>query len=227
MVDLARGTSGYAQAYHQGLSPSPVMGRQLHGATLGVLGYGQIARSLCDVALALGMRVLVSDPHAAPQSPAIAHVDQDRLLAEADFVVCLVSASAQTHNLMDEAAFARMKPGACFVNASRGELVDEAALLAALDSGHLGACALDVGRAADQMPSPALARHPRVVATPHIGGLTLPAIEHQSLETVAQLQQLLAGEVPVGAVNAAHATRLQRWKHGSDRACPRAAELPS
>jgi D-3-phosphoglycerate dehydrogenase len=109
-----------------------------------------------------------------------------------------------------------MKPGSFFVNASRGELVDEAALLAALDGGHLAACALDVGRAPDQMPSPALARHPRVVATPHIGGLTMPAIEHQALETVAQLQQLLAGELPMGAVNAAQATRLQRWRQGSD-----------
>ena len=74
---------------------------------------------------------------------------------------------------MNAAAFAAMKPGAFFINASRGKLVDEAALLAALDAGRLGGCALDVGRAPDQMPSPALARHPRVIATPHIGGLTL------------------------------------------------------
>ena len=124
------------------------------------------------------------------------------LLAESDFVVCLAPANAETENLMNAAAFAAMKPGAFFVNAARGELVDDAALLAALDSGHLGGCALDVGRAPDQMPAPALARHPRVIATPHIGGLTPPAIEHQALETVAQLAQLLRGEMPEGAVNA-------------------------
>jgi D-3-phosphoglycerate dehydrogenase len=101
-----------------------------------------------------------------------------------------------------------MKPGACFVNASRGNLVDEAALLAALDSGRLAGCALDVGRAPDQMPSPALARHPRVIATPHIGGLTPPAIEHQALETVRQVDDLVHGRVPPGAVNAAAAHRL-------------------
>jgi D-3-phosphoglycerate dehydrogenase len=216
MVDLARGTSRYAQAYHAGLSPVPVMGGQLHSATLGVIGYGQISRRLCDVALALGMRVLVSDPHAVPQHPGLRAVTLGQLLQESDFVVCLAAANAHTENLMNEDAFARMKPGAFFVNASRGELVDEAALLAALDGGHLAACALDVGRAPDQMPSPALARHPRVVATPHIGGLTIPAIEHQALETVTQLQQLLAGELPMGAVNAAQATRLQRWRQRSD-----------
>ena len=89
--------------------------------------------------------------------------------------------------------------------------IDEAALLKALDSGHLGGCALDVGRAPDQMPAPELARHPLVLASPHIGGLTLPAVEHQALETVSQLASLLDGKTPVGAVNAASATRLRTW----------------
>ena len=104
-----------------------------------------------------------------------------------------------------------MRRGAFFINAARGELVDDRALLAALDSGHLAGCALDVGRAPDQMPAPELARHPRVLATPHIGGLTQPAIEHQAMETVRQLAALLAGELPPGAVNAEHATRWRRW----------------
>ena len=98
------------------------------------------------------------------------------LLAASDFVVCLATATAQTENLMNAAAFAAMKPQAFFINASRGDLVDEAALLHALDSARIAGCALDVGRASDQMPSLALARHPRVVATSHIGGLTLPSI---------------------------------------------------
>jgi D-3-phosphoglycerate dehydrogenase / 2-oxoglutarate reductase len=127
-----------------------------------------------------------------------------------DFVVCLAAASAQTECLMDAAAFAAMKPGACFINASRGELVDDAALLQALDTGQLDGCALDVGRALDQMPTETLARHPRVLATPHIGGLTGAAVEHQAFETVAQLAALVRGELPDGAVNAARATRLRR-----------------
>jgi D-3-phosphoglycerate dehydrogenase len=140
----------------------------------------------------------------------LAQVPLNALLANSDFVVCLAPALPETIRLMNAAAFAAMKPDAYFVNASRGELVDEDALLAALDSGRIAGCALDVGMAPDQTPSPALARNPRVIATPHIGGLTMPAIEHQALETVQQLRSLLQGQLPVGAVNAEHATRWRR-----------------
>jgi len=215
MVDLGRGTSRYAEAYHRGAPLAPFMGRQLRGSTLGIAGYGHIGRRLADIALALGMRVLVTTPQpaAADDAPAVARVPLRRLLAESDFVVCLAPANAQTENMFDAAAFAAMRRGACFINAARGELVDDAALLDALDSGRLAGCALDVGRAPDQMPSPALARHPAVVAVPHIGGLTPPAVEHQALETVEQLVQLLRGRIPPGAVNADRATRLARWGH--------------
>ncbi|MEY5036049.1 MAG: hypothetical protein RLZZ110_1066, partial [Bacteroidota bacterium] len=80
-----------------------------------------------------------------------------------------------------------------FINASRGQLVDESALLQALDQGRVAGAALDVGCAADQMPSPELARHPRVIATPHVGGLTPQAIAHQALETVVQTRDILQG----------------------------------
>jgi len=111
--------------------------------------------------------------------------------------------------------------GAFFVNAARGELVDDDALLAALESGYLAGCALDVGRAPDQMPTLALARHPLVIAAPHIGGLTLAAIEHQALETVDQLRHLLAGEIPRGAVNAADA---RRWRERQASTAPGSGE---
>jgi D-3-phosphoglycerate dehydrogenase len=101
-----------------------------------------------------------------------------------------------------------MKPTAWLVNASRGNLVDEAALEAALDAGKIAGAALDVGRAPDQKPSPHLAARPDVIATPHIAGLTPEALEHQSMETVRQVAAILRGEAPPGAVNAEHATRL-------------------
>lgn len=215
MVDLARGISRYTADYqHKGVT-SPFMGRQLRGGTLGVIGYGAIGSDLVRLGLALGMKVLVHTPEPVALLPDMQQVNMHALLAGSDFVACLAPANAQTANLMDADAFKAMQPGAFFINASRGELVDDEALLAALDSGHLGGCALDVGRAVDQMPSTQLARHPLVIATPHIGGLTLPAIEHQALETVSQLEQLLRGKIPSGAVNAEHACRLMRWSNTS------------
>ena len=211
MIDLSRHISRSVLQYRTGQAPTVAMGRELRGATLGLVGYGQIGRALADTALALGMRVVVYDPHVRVANPALQQLGFDELLADADVVVCLALATPATENLFGAAAFAKMKPGALFINASRGNLVDEAALLEVLNSGHLGGCAMDVGRAPDQMPSPALARHPQVIATPHIGGLTPPAIEHQSLETMDQVRAILQGHVPQGAVNAALATRWQAW----------------
>lgn len=209
MIDLSRHISAANAQYKSGGQATPRMGRELRGATLGVIGYGQISRQLCPLARALGMRVLVSDPFAQVADVGVEQVEPSVLLAQADHVVCLAPALPATENLMDAAAFAAMRPGSFFINAGRGNLVDEAALLQALDSGHLGGAALDVGRAPDQMPSPALARHARVIATPHIGGLTPPAIAHQALETVAQTAEILQGRMPHGALNAVQATRLR------------------
>ncbi len=209
MIDLARHVTDYATEYRAtGRRPAARMGRQLRGATLGVIGYGAIGRYLCQAARALGMHVLATDPHVQIADPDITQVGLESLLAEADFVVPLAAATAETENMIDAAAFARMKPGAFFVNASRGNLVDEAALVAALEARELAGAALDVGRAPDQMPTPALAARRDVIATPHIAGLTPEAIEHQALETVAQVGEIIAGRMPHGAVNAAQATRI-------------------
>jgi len=209
MVDLARGVGAAAASYHRGVVPAARMGTQLTGATLGIIGHGAIGRYLAPLGLALGMRVLVADPYATP-APPLEHVPLETLLGESDFVVCLAVAIEATENLMDATAFARMRRGAFFLNPSRGNLVDEAALLAALDSGHLAGAAMDVGRAPDQMPMPSLAAHPKVIATPHIGGLTPAAIEHQAFDTVRQVTALARGALPDNAVNAAAATRLAR-----------------
>jgi D-3-phosphoglycerate dehydrogenase len=187
------------------------MGCQLAGSTLGILGYGEIGRYLADVAKALGMTVLINDPYKQVRDVALRQVPMAELLETSDFVVCLVVANADTENLIDAEAFAAMKPGAFFLNTSRGNLVDEAALAAALSHGKIAGAALDVGRAPDQLPSPELAMLPNVIATPHIGGLTPAATQAQSLETVAQLKSLLAGHIPNGAVNADCAHRLSRF----------------
>ncbi len=203
LVDLSRGITRSATLYHQNSIPPAAMGRELKGSTIGVIGYGAIGREVVRLCKALGMRALVNDPYLKD----IEQTSMDELLRQSDYVVPLAVASAETENLIDARALGKMKRGAYLINVSRGNLVDEAALEAALDSGHLAGAALDVGRAPDQMPTPRLAARPDVIATPHAAGLTLPAIEHQSMETVAQAAEIVKGNAPKGAVNAQHWTR--------------------
>jgi D-3-phosphoglycerate dehydrogenase len=207
LVDLSRGISRATADYHAGLQPEIAMGRQLAGSRLGIIGYGSIGRTLAPIARALGMAVLVADPFATVDGADIEHVPLEDLLGRADYVVCLAVANELTENLIGEAALARMRPHAFFINLSRGNLVDEAALATELRENRIAGAAMDVGRARDQMPAAELAKLPNVIATPHIGGLTPPAIESQSLETVRQIQAIVGGEIPAGAVNAAHWTR--------------------
>jgi D-3-phosphoglycerate dehydrogenase len=204
MVDLSRGVSRATADYHAARKPEIVMGRQLAGSRLGIIGYGSIGRYLAEIAKVLRMEVLVADPYATVSETGIQHVPLDDLLSRADYVICLAVANEETENLIGPAALARMQRHAFFINLSRGNLVDEAALSEALRDNRIAGAAMDVGRALDQMPTPELAKLPNVIATPHIGGLTPPAIESQALETVRQVEAIVAGRVPVGAVNADH-----------------------
>lgn len=154
------------------------------------------------------MTVRVTDPAVRVTEDGIDQVAMPDLLAASRFVVCLANATPETAKLMNAAAFAAMPRNSYFINLARGELVDDAALIAALDAGHLAGAALDVGRAPDQMPAPALARRPDVIATPHIGGLTPAAVRHQAFDTVTQVAAIVAGRMPPGAVNPEAATRL-------------------
>ena len=210
MVDLARDVSRHAAAYRQGQREEVRMGHQLSGSTLGVLGYGGIGRRVAALGTAFGMKVLACDPYQTVGEPDVEQVEMEALLARSDFLVCLVVANEQTEKLMDAAAFEAMKPTAYFVNMSRGNLVDEEALAVALVDGKIAGAAMDVGRAPDQMPSPALAALPNVVATPHIGGLTPSAIEAQAMETVAQATALAEGRLPHNVLNLGQASRLSR-----------------
>ena len=207
LVDLNRGISRATAAFQAGRPPTAQMGRQLAGTTIGIIGYGAIGRAVAPLAAHLGMRVLISDPHATVEEAGFEQVDLATLMANSDHVVCLAVANEATENLINAAALAKMRRDAVFINVSRGNLVDEAALTAAIAEGKIASAALDVGRAPDQMPTPALAALPNVIATPHIGGLTPPAIEAQALHTVEQVRALVSGVVPEGAVNTATWTR--------------------
>lgn len=207
MVDLSRGVSRATADYHADRKPEARMGRQLAGSTIGIIGYGSIGRYLAEIAKVMRMEVLVSDPFADVRDSAIRQVGLDELLAASDYVVCLAIANEQTEKLIGEAALARMQKHAVFINLSRGNLVDEAALAKALLENRIAGAAMDVGRAPDQMPTPELAKLANVVATPHVGGLTPQAIEYQSLETVRQVDAIIKGDAPQGAVNADRWTR--------------------
>jgi D-3-phosphoglycerate dehydrogenase len=207
LVDLSRGISRASADYHAGRMPDVLMGRQLAGSAIGIIGYGSIGRYLAPLARSLGMTVLVADPFATVDNADIEQVSLEDLLARSDYVVCLAVANESTENLIGPAALARMQKHAFFINLSRGNLVDEAALMEALRENRIAGAAMDVGRARDQMPTPELAKLQNVIATPHIGGLTPPAIESQSLETVRQVEAIIDGKAPAGAVNADHWTR--------------------
>jgi D-3-phosphoglycerate dehydrogenase / 2-oxoglutarate reductase len=189
LVDLSRGITRSAHLYHHGRVPKASMGRELKGSTIGVIGYGAIGREVVRVCRALGMRVLINDPYQQ-----VEQVSFDQLLRESDYVVPLAVATAETENLIGKDAFAKMKDGAYLMEA-------------ALDSGRLAGCAMDVGRAPDQMPTPRLAAREDVIATPHTAGLTPQAIEHQSMESAAQAAEIVQGRAPKGAINAQHWTR--------------------
>ena len=210
MLDLSRDISRNAAAYWQGRTPQIRMGRELRGATLGIVGYGFIGQRLAQLATLLGMHVLIYEPYRQVAQEGVEQVAFKTLLGASDYVVCLAPAVPETNDLFGAQAFAAMRDGSYFINASRGELVDEAALRHALDNGPLAGCALDVGRAPDQMPTAALAAHPRVIASPHIGGLTPAAAEHQAMDTVRQVQALCAGRAPEQAVNLPQASRAVR-----------------
>ncbi len=212
MVDLSRGISRATADYHAGRAPEVIMGRQLAGGRIGIIGFGSIGRYLAGLAKVLGMEVLVADPFVTIDDATIQHVPLDDLLSRSDYVICLAIANEATENLIGQAALARMPKHAFFINLSRGNLVDEAALAAALREKRIAGAALDVGRAPDQMPSPELANLPNVIATPHVGGLTPQAIEHQSAETVRQVAGIIKGNAPVGAVNEASWTRRPERK---------------
>lgn len=210
MIALSRSICQSAATYHAGSEPIAMMGRELRHSTLGVIGYGTIGQYLCRLARAFGMNVLVHDPFVSVNQDVGQQVDLDTLLNKSDFVTCLAPATPENNDLMDHHAFAQMRRSAYFINASRGNLVNESALKEALDNQTIAGAALDVGMTTDQCPSPLLASHPRVIATPHIGGLTPSAAAHQAMDAVNQVKAILAGHTPSGALNADNAWRTKR-----------------
>jgi phosphoglycerate dehydrogenase-like enzyme len=157
------------------------LGMQLSGKTLGLVGgEGQVGRRLASAARALGMRVLSVGSRSGEE-------DWETLLTASDAVSLHCPLSAATRHLIDADKLRRMKPGVLLVNFSRGAVVDEAALLRALESGHVGGAALDVFEAEPADPASALASHPRVIAMPHCGVATEEVAEAYAELLVANI----------------------------------------
>jgi D-3-phosphoglycerate dehydrogenase / 2-oxoglutarate reductase len=168
-------------------------GHELAGRTVGFVGYGRIAREVARRLAPFGAERQAFDPFVRDPGDGTKMVALDELLRSSDLVSVHAAATAENRHLLDARAFAQMKPGAFLVNVARGALVDEAALLAALTSGHLGGAALDVLEEEPPM-NRALVEHPRVIVTPHLGASTSEAQRRAGRDVVEEVLRALKGE---------------------------------
>ena len=149
-------------------------GREIAGKTLGLVGYGEIARATARLGAAFGMNCLACDPY-AEEFPGAMEGTEREVLEESDVVTLHVPLTDETRGMIDAKVLAAMKPGAVLINAARGGVVDEAALCEALRSGHLGGAALDTFAQEPLGADNPFAGVPNLILTPHIGGVTVEA----------------------------------------------------
>jgi len=168
-------------------------GHELGGRTVGFVGYGRIAREIARRLVPFGVRTLAFDPFVLKAVDATEIVPFEKLLSESDIVSVHAALTSENHHLLNARAFDRMKPGAFLVNVARGALVDEAALLVALDSGKLGGAALDVLEEEPPMKR-TLVEHPHVIVTPHLGASTSEAQQRSGSDVVDEVLRALKGE---------------------------------
>lgn len=180
--------------------PAVVPIHRLAGRVLGLVGFGNIPRALAPKAQAFGMRVVAQDPNVSQQALAAAGVESmsfDRLLEISDFVSIHAPLLPATRGLFNAVVFGKMKQGACLINTARGPLVDEDALLAALDSGRLAGAALDVVAVEPLSKESRLIGRDNVVLTPHTGFYSVEALNELQTKCAADVARVLSGERPV------------------------------
>jgi D-3-phosphoglycerate dehydrogenase len=180
-------------------------GVELYGKTLGVIGLGRIGTLVAQRALAFGMRILVWDPWLAPERArqlGVEQVELDELVAHSDFATIHLLKTPESVNLIDDALLAKAKPGLRIVNCGRGGIIDEAALLRAIEDGRIGGAALDVFDREPNTDSPLFA-HRNVVATPHLSASTPEAQDKAGVMIAEQVGLALAGAFVPFAVNVA------------------------
>lgn len=185
-----------------GWSPTQLLGLELNGKALGIVGAGRIGQAVGRRALGFGMEVLYSDNDPRPEfeeGVGASRLDLTSLLGGSDVVSVHVPSTDETRGMFDRSMFSRMKQGALFINTARGDLVEEEALLAALDSGQLGGAGLDVFSREPDVPRE-LVVHPKVVALPHIGSATTQTRRAMASLAVENAREVLAGRAPITPV---------------------------
>lgn len=189
------------------------MGVELDGKTLGVLGLGRVGREVASRMQAFNMNVVGYDPFfpaEAARKLDIEPASADEVIRAADFLTIHVPLLDETRNLINAKAFASMKPGARIVNCARGGIINEADLLAALESGHIAGAALDVFESEPPLEHEwALIKHPLVIATPHLGASTVEAQTKVAKEIATSMAAALYEKPVGGVVNAPDLTLAQ------------------
>jgi D-3-phosphoglycerate dehydrogenase len=194
------------------------MGTEVYGKTLGLIGAGNIGSIVADRAKGLKMHVVAFDPYLSAERAAslgIEKVELNELLARADFITLHTPLTNETRNIISADAINKMKKGARVINCARGGLVDEAALKAALASGHLAGAALDVFEE-EPAKSNILFGNEKVIATPHLGASTEEAQENVALQVAEQISDyLLTGAITnalnMPSINAEEAQKVKPW----------------
>jgi sugar (pentulose or hexulose) kinase/phosphoglycerate dehydrogenase-like enzyme/ribulose-5-phosphate 4-epimerase/fuculose-1-phosphate aldolase len=176
-----------------------LQGYELWSKTVGLVGLGSVGRAVARRLSGFGVRLLVADPFVTPDEAVLAgteKVELDELLRESDFVSLHAAVTDGTRGLIGAKQLAAMKPGAYLINTARAALLDEAALIEALDSGHLAGAALDTFAVEPPGADHPLVQHGSVIHTPHVGGNTNEVAAHQGRIVADALEQLLRGEAP-------------------------------
>ena len=179
--------------------------RRLAGQVLGLIGFGNIPRAVAPKAKAFGLNVITHDPFVSKDvlaSAGVEGVSFDDLLARSDFISVHAPLMPATRGLLNAAAFAKMKKGAFVVNTARGPLIDEPALIAALDSGHLGGAALDVVTTEPLAKDSPLIGRDNVILTPHTAFYSVEALAELQTKCATDVARVLSGEKPVYPVKA-------------------------
>ena len=180
--------------------PAVVPMRRLEGRTLGLVGFGNIPRRVAPKAMAFGLKVVAYDPYApadAARAAGIQLVEFEQLLAISDYVSLHAPLTPQTRGLFNADVLSKMKAGAYLINTARGPLIDEPALIAALDSGHLGGAALDVVSTEPLSKDSRLLGRANVILTPHTAFYSVEALEELQTKCASDVARVLSGERPV------------------------------